>query len=37
MNTASYANLTVHPGVTPFLDADTNTISYVAKDPASSG
>ena len=36
MNTASYADLTVHPEVTPFFDADTNTISYVVKDPNSS-
>src|ERR1700742_2714033 len=36
MNTASRADLTVHPDVTPFFDADTNTISYVVKDPNSS-
>jgi glyoxylase-like metal-dependent hydrolase (beta-lactamase superfamily II) len=36
MSTASYAGLTVHPGVTPFFDADANTISYVAKGPDSS-
>ncbi|HEY1413369.1 MAG TPA: MBL fold metallo-hydrolase, partial [Rhodopila sp.] len=36
MNAASYADLTVHPEVTPFFDADTNTISYVVKDPNSS-
>ena len=28
-------NLLIKPDVTPFLDADTNTISYVVKDPAS--
>src|SRR5919205_660203 len=36
MSTASCANLTIHPEVTPFFDADTNTISYVVKDPDSS-
>lgn len=35
MNIASRADLTVHPEVTPFFDADTNTISYVVKDPNS--
>ncbi len=36
MNIVPYAvNLSVKPDVTPFFDADTNTISYVVKDPAS--
>lgn len=29
-------DMNIHPEVTPFFDADTNTISYVVKDPASS-
>ena len=32
----STVNLSIKPDVTPFLDADTSTISYVVKDPASS-
>src|ERR1700739_4409833 len=36
MDTSYYADLTVHPEVPPFFDADTNTISYVVKDPNSS-
>jgi glyoxylase-like metal-dependent hydrolase (beta-lactamase superfamily II) len=36
MNTVPHAvSLSVKPEVTPFFDADTNTISYVVKDPAS--
>jgi glyoxylase-like metal-dependent hydrolase (beta-lactamase superfamily II) len=35
MDTSYYADLTVHPEVTPFFDPDTNTISYVVKDPNS--
>ena len=30
------SNLSIKPDVTPFLDADTSTICYVVKDPASS-
>ena len=36
MHTASHPDQTVDPEVTPFFDADTNTISYVVKDPNSS-
>jgi glyoxylase-like metal-dependent hydrolase (beta-lactamase superfamily II) len=36
MNTSSYADPAIHPEATPFFDADTNTISYVVKDPNSS-
>ena len=35
MDPASFTNFSVHPEVTPFFDPDTNTISYVVKDPGS--
>jgi len=34
---ADVANMDIHPEVTPFFDADTNTISYVVREPGGTG
>jgi glyoxylase-like metal-dependent hydrolase (beta-lactamase superfamily II) len=35
MDPASFADLSVHPEVIPFFESNTNTVSYVVKDPGS--